>query len=78
MTAQRFTKLLGVERKQFKECRQYNTSIVSKGLPVLKTDTGVYYIDRYAYIEFIKGNDSLSIEKFKFSYNAEINYAEHY
>lgn len=72
------TKLLGIERKQFKEWRQYNTSISAKDLPALKTDTGFYYKDKYAHIEFIKGKDSLSKEKFNFSYNAEINYADYY
>ena len=71
------TKLLGIERKQFKEWRQYNTSI-AKDLPALKTDTGFYYKDKFAHIEFIKGKDSLSKEKFNFSYNAEINYADYY
>lgn len=70
--------VLNIERKQFKEWRQYNTSIVAKGLPALKTDTGFYYKDKYAHIEFIKGKDSLSKEKFNFSYNAEINYAEYH
>jgi len=72
------TKLLGIERKQFREWRQYNTSISAKDLPALKTDTGFYYKDKYAFIEFVKPKDSLSKEKFNFSYNAEINYVEYY
>ncbi|WP_312697225.1 hypothetical protein [Sphingobacterium mizutaii] len=68
------TKLLGIERKQFKEWRHYNTSISAKDLPAFKTDTGFYYKDKYSHIEFIKGKESLSKEKFNFSYNAEINY----
>lgn len=49
------TKLLGIERKQFKEWRHCNTSISAKDLPAFKTDTGFYYKDKYAHIEFIKG-----------------------
>jgi len=70
--------LLNIERKQFKEWRQYNTTVAAKDLPASSNDTGYSYRDQYTSIDFIKPKDTLSKGKFNFSYNADVNYAEYY
>ncbi len=70
--------LLAIERKQFKEWRQYNTAIAAKDLPAESNDTGYSFKDKYASIEFISPKDTFGKGTFNFTYNAEINYAEYW
>lgn len=71
-------RLLKIKDKQLVEWIQYATTLEGKKLPAAKTDTGFFFRDKYAQIEFIRPKDTLSKEYFNFKYNAEINYAEYY
>jgi|GEM_PF-965781 len=71
-------RLLKLKDKELLEWIQYAASLEGKKLPAAKTDTGFFFRDKYAQIEFIKPKDTLSKEYFNFKYNAEINYAEYY
>lgn len=70
--------ILSIERKQFKEWRQYTATVHAKDLEAVRNDTGFSYKDRYTTIDFTTPKDTFGKGVFNFSYNAEINYAEYW
>ncbi|MDR2274340.1 MAG: hypothetical protein LBF27_25760 [Sphingobacterium sp.] len=72
------TKLLNIRDKQLTYYASYSASLEGKLLKAEKTDTGFYYSDKWANIQYVKPKDTSGNGHFNFKYNAEINYAEYW
>lgn len=74
----KYTEQLGINEKQAKLLVTANATIKAHSLDASRSDTGFFYSDKYARIEYVRAKDSLGNGHFNFSYNADINYAEYW
>lgn len=71
-------KKLELKDKQISHLLSYTQTIEGKLLQAKKTDTSLYYNDKWTNIQYVKPKDSTTVGHFNFSYNAEVNYAEYW
>lgn len=70
--------LLGIERKQLREWKQYNVTWRDSVLVAIRNDSGFRYVDKWADIQYVRPKDTISNGHFNFRYNAELNHAEYW
>lgn len=75
---QRYLEVLGIKEKQAKLLATYETTIIGLKLSASRSDTGFYYRDKYALLEYIKPKDTIGSGHFNFKYNADVNYSEYW
>ncbi|OOG19120.1 hypothetical protein BWD42_04000 [Sphingobacterium sp. CZ-UAM] len=75
---ERFLEQAGINEKNVKLMTTYETTIKGMKLSASRTDTGFYYSDKWANIQYVRPKDTADNGHFNFSYNAEINYAEYW
>lgn len=70
--------VIGVKDKELSHYVSYTASLRGSLLKASKSDTGYYYRDKWAELQYIPAKDTISPGHFNLKYDLELNYAEYW